>query len=650
MSSPHIEEDLAQMSTGVESPNSLTQTDPSNQSPPPADTNETLARQADRAERISGDDEDLVTVQVKLKKKRKHSGGQEKTKHQETTIERQKRAAEKRGRSKRRQENEKANEGRIEEGDEFFKSCVVSSQGTSHKHSVPSSFLVPSRRLSRSRSAVSTLRRKTKEVSKNDEGRRRDLSTTIDQTLRPTSAPGMIKNIMTSIKTNWIGCRQKVTSLWKKIRKIVKIVCVDVISALSFLVTYFVKYLVIFLVLILLVSTTHRTMCEMSLMRYYHPFCTTVWASTPLSTDSQQNYALGQLTESMERHTEFLNQLQGNEYFRLLPKALSESSHWMQRMQIMFQVTSLEIPSREETVHALKEYVEQSEKMGENLSELWVDLVSTVDLVLLERQALVRNMLKIQNKSDDGMNTLSSVFEIPSLLWSFVATPLLGRSVLTPYQTRQVNEEQARVALLTAFFPRLNDMLVKLAEDIESAQEDFKILNRSVYKIQSFLLLDISQVSSSRDLLSHAESHPLQRFQAIFGLRQSQRFDIRTRDAQLELLSSTNATVTITIRELALISDIVCKLRNDVKIMTNTLSSYEMGLADGRLSVDGLLRAVKLGIDALARGRAEFLEREKRRDAARRKELRDFINQGQKELRIVMHQFHELVRKQAGGR
>lgn len=627
MSSPHEEEDLAQVSTGVESPNSLTQMNPFNH------------------------DEDLVSVQVKSKKGRKHSRGQEKTKYQENTTERRGRAAERRGRSKSRQENEKADEGRTEEGGEPSKSCVVSSQGTSHEDSLPSSLPAPSRRLTRSRSAVSNLRRKTKEMSKNDEGRQRDLPKMIDQTtLRPTPAPGMDKDMMASNKAKWIGCRQKATSLWRKIRRSAKIVCVDAISVLNFLIIYPVKYLLIFLVLILLVSTTHRTMCELSLMKYYHPPCTTVWTSTALSTDPQQEHALSQLTESMKRHSEFFNQLRNNEYFQMLPRALFQSSHWMQHMRIVLQVTSLDIPSREQTVNALGEYVESSEEMGDNLSELWADIVMTVDLVLWERQGLVNDMSKIQSKPGDGMSALSSILEIPGLLWSFVATPLLGRSILTPYQTRQVNEEQARVALLTAFFPRLNGWLAKLAKDIESAQEDFKTLNRTVYKIQSFLLLDISKVSFSRDLLSHAESHPLQRFEALVGLRLSQRFDLRTRDAQLELLSSTNATVTITIRELVFISDVVSKLRNDLKSMTDILNSYEMGLADGRLSVDGLLRAVKVGVDALARGRVEFLEREKRRNVARRKEFREFMAQGRMEVRNVMDQFHELVRKQVGER
>lgn len=179
-----------------------------------------------------------------------------------------------------------------------------------------------------------------------------------------------------------------------------------------------------------------------------------------------------------------------------------------------------------------------------------------------------------------------------------------------------MNEEQSRVDLLKSSLTLIHGFLAKLEEKIDSAREDFRILNKGVNEIQSLLLLYISQISLSRDLLSFAESQPFNRFQAFLGLRETQRFDIVTREAQLEVLSASNATMTVTIRELTVMANVVrhrkndLNLKNDFKSMKDTLGEYERLLTEGRLSVGGLLRAVRVGFDALARGREHFLARE----------------------------------------
>lgn len=647
MSSLHQEKELAQMSSDVASRNNSTESNPNHESPPPT-VDEGLAHQPDHADKPSEKDKNLATEQVKLKKEREHPRGQRKE-YEENTEKRDR--AEKRGRNKSRHENEKCEAEGIEKG-EPFKSSVISQQ-LSQRNSVPVSRRSRSRGLSRSKSVVSSSRRKTWEVSKNDE-QGRCFEEMIDESLQPT--PGAVKNDALPTETKWKRCHQKAASLWRSICRTPRIMYDGANSALSLFVTYFLRYLIMFLILILLFSITHRTICEIPLVKYYHNPCTAVWAPTPLSTDPQQDYALSQLAEPMQRHTEFLNQLQGNEYFEFLPMAVSESSRWMQHMQIVLQFTKLEIPSREETVKAIEEYVDKSEETSEKLSDLWVGLEYTVNRVLWERQDMVKDLKKIPSQPDD-VSALSSVLDLPGLLWSFVATSLLGRSVLTPYQARQLEGEQARVDLLTASLPRINKWLAKLANEIGSVHKDFKALNKSIYEIQSLLVLDISKVSLSRDLLSSAESQPFKRFQALLGLRESQRFDILTHEAQLELLTSSNATVAVTIRELVVMTDVVRKLQNDLKIMTKTLETYKMSLADGRLSVDGLLRAVKVGVEALARGRTHYLERNKkqrqqwwRESQQRWKEPQEGIFQSQTEAAESMNQLHQLTTKQATGK
>ena len=272
MFSPHKEESLAQTYSGVDSPNILVGMSHFNQSPP-STNNENLVYQPDRAEKMSVN-EDLVTEQGKLKKERKHSKEQEETKDQEAT-ERQE-GAEKRGRSQNRHKSEKRDEG-VTEGSEPSKSCLISKR-ISHKKSVPISLPTRSRGLSRSKSAVSRLKRETTQVPKDD-------------------------------KTKWMKCHQTAASLWKNVCRTARIVYDGASFALGLFVTYFLKYLVILVILMLLVTITHRGICEIPLVRHYHAPCTTVWVPTSLSTDAKQDHALSQLAEPMQRHTEFLNQL-----------------------------------------------------------------------------------------------------------------------------------------------------------------------------------------------------------------------------------------------------------------------------------------------------------------------------------------------------
>lgn len=586
MSSPHTGGNLAQMCSGVGSQNILTKTETFNQPPPPAN-DEKPAHQPNRAVQTSGD-EDLATEQAELRQERTRSQGLEKREFQEIMEKRE--LSEKRGRSKRRHKIENGDEGGTEGGPS--KSRAISKQ-ISHKGSVPFSRRTRSRGFSRSKSAVSKSKRKRLGTS-NDDERRRLFEEMIDKSLQPN--PGVVANAILSTKTKWA---------WTG-----KIIYDGASSALSLFVSYFLKYLVMFFMLVLLISITHRAICEISLVRYYHLPCSAVWAPTSLSTDPQQEHALSQLADPMQRHTEYLNQLQGNEYFSTLPLALFKSSQWMRSMKNVLQVSLPETPSKQKTVEALRQYVIESKETGEKVSKLRANIPSTVGLLLGERQILVETLEQINSKANEN-SALTSFFDIPSLLWSSVATPLLDRRVLTPYQARQLEGEQARVDELKFFFPRFCSFLDKLAKNIQSVQDAFETLNSSVNDIQSCLLLDISQVSTSRDLLSLAESHPYERFRAILGIRTQLRLDLNKQESQLELLFATNATVTITIRELIVMADVVRKLQDDMSIMMDTLDLYEASLNMGKISIDGLLGAMKIGIEALARGRVAYWERRK---------------------------------------
>lgn len=63
--------------------------------------------------------------------------------------------------------------------------------------------------------------------------------------------------------------------------------------------------------------------------------------------------------------------------------------------------------------------------------------------------------------------------------------------------------------------------------------------------------------------------------------------------------------------------------------MKNTLDLYERTMAKGRLSVDGLLRVVKVGFEALIRGRIDYFERERRRKELEEREWDEMITQTQ---------------------
>lgn len=614
MSSPQREDILAQMDSDVDDQEQLTKVIISKQSPAPMNDDKPPHRLGHADKPSDEEEEDLATEQMKSMKERKHSRGRERKKYEEVT-ERQEQA-EKRGRRKVRHKNEKGSKEETEKG-EPFESCVIFQQN-SHKQSVPSSLRTRSRGLSRSKSAASRSKRKTREVSNNHE-RRQYLKEMIDESLQPSSR--VAKHVTSSTKTKRMKGHQKATSLWRNVCRTARVIYDGLSFGLGLFVTYFLKYLVVFLILVLLISVTHRATCEVPLVRYYHPSCTAVWAPTPLSSDTQQDHALSQLADPLQRHSETLNQLQGNEYFYKLPDALFQSSRWLRQMGVVLQVTSVEIPSREQTVKELGKYVGKSKEMGYKLSKIWAKIPTTVHLVLLERKDVVKDLERIHSEATDN-RTLTSVLDVPGLLWSFVATSLLSRPILTPHQARQVGEEQARISLLRILFPRLRDLLDGLANDISSAVKDFEELTSSVHKIQGFLFGDICNVSSStsRDLLPQAEPHPYYQFHAFFGREPTQSFDLRTREAQLQLLSTTNATMTITIRELATMENVIRGLSNDMDNMMGLLNLYETSLSDGKISVDGLLRAVKVGIDTLARGRETHQEKQRQ---LREKESRE---------------------------
>ena len=138
-----------------------------------------------------------------------------------------------------------------------------------------------------------------------------------------------------------------------------------------------------------------------------------------------------------------------------------------------------------------------------------------------------------------------------------MVTSLLGRPVLTPHQARHVGGGQARVRQLRIFFPRLRDLPDGLANDISSAVKDSRRTHHSVHRIQGFLFGDIYDVSTSRDLLSQAESHLYYRFRAFLGLKTPQSFDLPTHETQLQLLSTTSATVIVTIRKLIAMENVI---------------------------------------------------------------------------------------------
>lgn len=240
--------------------------------------NETSAHQADHAEKISGN-EDLAAEQAEPRKGRKHSMRQEKTEDQETTERRE--GAEKRGRSKKRrmQRNEPADEGAtVEENDEPSKLRVVSKR-IFHKNSAPIfSLRTRSRGLSRSKSVVSRMRRKIVKVSKDDE-RERYFEKIIGESLRPTNTPGVVKeNLRTGSKSikRMMQWYQKAAALSRNVGRTARTVYDGASFALSLFVTYFLKYLVMVLILMLLISVTHHAICEIPLVKYYNPSCTAV--------------------------------------------------------------------------------------------------------------------------------------------------------------------------------------------------------------------------------------------------------------------------------------------------------------------------------------------------------------------------------------
>lgn len=448
--------------------------------------------------------------------------------------------------------------------------------------------------------------------------------------------PEPVTIIVASEKEIWIELRLKAASLFGNFGRTAGIVYDGVSTILRLFVSYILKYLVMVLTLALLVSFAHRAICGFPLVRYFHSQCTSVWAPVPVFTDPKQEPVLSRLEEPMRRESEVLNQLQASEYFELLPLALAESSQSMRKLGIMFNYSSLEPESREATAKLIRVYSEKAAETGDNLSGLKSAIPHTVSQVLWEREFLMKRFEKSHSRADDD-SALTSFLEMPGLLWSFVATPLLGRRVLTPYQARQVEEEQVRIRQLRRFLPWLDILLGKLAQKIATAQENFKDLDSRLEDIEDRLALDMQKVSRSRDLLSRAENHPLHRLESFLGLRQKEAANLRSRHNQVALLQMTNGTVTITLRELNVMVLVVKNLQNDMRTITDTLWDYQRQVDVGEISSeDRLLEAVKAGMETLAQGRVNYLEREKKRHEERSKEFRESMAARLRELRDVV--------------
>lgn len=229
--------------------------------------------------------------------------------------------------------------------------------------------------------------------------------------------------------------------------------------------------------------------------------------------------------------------------------------------------------------------------------------------------------LKMTYTKVDDSGPIIPLFDVPGHIWSLIATPLLRRRVLTPHQARQVEAEKARIRLLRRFFPMYERTLAQLAKELTSAAKDLRTLNSPVLKIKSALLTDSSVVSLSRDLITQADAHPHGRFMAILGLREQERADLRTREGQLELLTATSDTMTVTLRELKSMAKMILKMRYDVKNIMKTLRKYEAKVKGGEVKEYALLEELGEGLDQLMRERVDYSAREQKRHEKRRSEM-----------------------------
>ncbi len=505
-------------------------------------------------------------------------------------------------------EEGREDEGRDVEGEP--PNAYPSSWRISHTFTVTIPIPTPSRHLCRSRSARPRYILINKEVSK-QRGKRQYSQRVVHKI--PQLTPNAFTMIVASIKAMWMVCRHKAASHWSKMRTIAGIVYDSVSLVVGFFVNYLLRYMVMLLTLALLVSIAHRAICEIPLVRHFHSQCTSVWAPKPVYKDPQQDVLLQRLEEPLQSSTELLNQLQLNQYFDDLPLALFNSAVWMTRMRIDVEYTSLEIPSKKHIAGKLREYAAVADETGENVSKLWASIPLIVSSVLYEREDLLSHLKESHSRAEEN-STLTSVLDTPGLLWSFMSTWLLDRPVLTPYQTRQVEEENARIHLLKRFFPVLDDLLGRITESIDVTRRNFDQLHSIVQDVSTTLQINISQVNKSLELIARAQPEPFHRLRSLFRRNEKERTDLGVREAQLELLIITASALTDTVRELIVMTHVVRMLQKDMESMKETLWVYERHVKQGRTSEKGLLLALKVGMEELALGRASYKERAKQRN------------------------------------
>ncbi len=457
----------------------------------------------------------------------------------------------------------------------------------------------------------------------------------------PQPTPLAFTMIAASIKANCMECHQKVTSLWREISRTADIVYDSVSSVFRFFVNHFLRYLVMLLTLVLLISIAHRAICEIPLVRYFHPQCTSVWAPKPVLKDPRQDHILRELEEPLRRNTESLNQLQLNEYLEDLPVALFHSSIWMTRLSYKFEHTPLEIPSKEDITEMLREYATKADKMGETVSQLWAEIPLIVQSILFERRTLVEKLQKSHSRAEEN-STLTSFLDIPGLIVSLAGKSLLGRPFLTPYQTRKVEEEKVRIRLLRRFFPILGSLLGRLQDGIDVALKDFRELRSIVLAVLSQLQSNISEVSECRDLITEAQAHPLHRLRSLFRRNEKEGKDLRAREAQLELLTTTSGALTVTVRELVEMTHVVRILQNDMTSMRSMLWLYASEVEEGKISEGDLLETVKVGVEELTRGRVRYKERDEQKDKERRENRKTEIAELLMEYRDLMAEYARL--------
>lgn len=92
--------------------------------------------------------------------------------------------------------------------------------------------------------------------------------------------------------------------------------------------------------------------------------------ASPVIATTQPQSDLSQLGQRLRRNSDFLNQLQGNEYFRALPMTLFDSSLSMDELSIVIEYSLQNVPSKKDIVQSIQEYAKKAEATADSLSEL----------------------------------------------------------------------------------------------------------------------------------------------------------------------------------------------------------------------------------------------------------------------------------------